>query len=158
VKILIFTEGTILMHSSAQHVSREERVEQVLNEESSVRDYENYIPISQASYKLKTWEKAGAEIYYITSRTGDQVDKILNVLKKHDFPNPENLAYRISGEDFKDVVNRIQPDVLIEDDCESIGGKLEMISPTLSNIIRTIITKEFEGIDKLSDDFKMLLL
>lgn len=157
MRILLFTEGTILMHSSAQQASREERVKQVLNNEFSVKDFANYVPIFQSNKKLKTWVNAGAEIYYLTSRTGDQVDKISIVLKKYNFPNPENLAYRVDGEEYCDVVKRIQPTVLIEDDCESIGGQSEMISSTLSNEIRTIVLKEFEGIDKLPDEPHLML-
>jgi len=153
MRILLFTEG----HTSAQHASREERVKQVLDNESSVRDFANYVPISQANKKIKIWANAGAEIFYLTSRTGAQVDKISNLIRKYDFPNPENLAYRVDGEEYCDVVKRIQPTVLIEDDCESIGGQSEMISSTLSNEIRTIVLKEFEGIDKLPDEPHLML-
>ncbi len=158
MRILLFTEGTILMHSSAQQASREERVKQVLNNEFSVKDFANYVPIFQSNKKLKTWVNAGAEIYYLTSRTGDQVDKISIVLKKYNFPNPENLAYRVDKEEYSDLVKRIQPTILIEDDCESIGGQSEMVSPTLPNGIRIIVLKEFAGIDSLPDVPDMMLV
>ena len=48
------------------------------------------------------------------------------------------------------------PDVLIEDDCESIGGAVEMIYPHLPDEARSnitgIVVREFEGIDPLPDD------
>lgn len=145
------------MHANASPVSRQERVRQVLRKESSISDYENYVPISRAVEKTKSWADAGAEIFYLTSRTGDQVDIILNVLRSFDFPSPENLTYRVDGEEYIDVVKRIQPQILIEDNCESIGGKTEMISPTLSDSIQTIVIKEFEGIDILPEEPQMLL-
>ena len=145
------------MHVNASPVSRQERVRQVMTKESSISDYENYVPISRAVEKTKSWAGAGAEVFYLTSRTGDQVDKILNVLKRYDFPSPENLTYRVDDEEYSDVVKRIQPHILIEDNCESIGGKTEMISPTLSDSIQTIVIKEFEGIDILPEEPQMLL-
>ena len=145
------------MHVNASPVSRQERVRQVMTKESSISDYENYVPISRAVEKTKSWANAGAEIFYLTSRTGDQVDKILFVLKKYDFPYPENLNYRVEGEEYIDVVKRLLPDILIEDDCVSIGSESEMISPTLSDSMRTIVIKEFEGIDSLPEVPQMLL-
>lgn len=45
------------------------------------------------------------------------------------------------------------PDILIEDDCESIGGEKEMVYPhikdELKSKIKSIVVKEFEGIDHL---------
>lgn len=45
------------------------------------------------------------------------------------------------------------PDIFIEDDCESIGGEVEMtypyINPEIQKKIHSIIVKEFEGIDHL---------
>lgn len=145
------------MHHGAKNVSREERVKQVVNKEASVSDFVNYIPISQAVVKLNFWVDAGAEIYYLTSRTGRQVEDILKVLIKNKFPTPMKLYFRTGHEKYSDVVNKIQPDVLIEDDCESIGGISQVISPTLSDNIQKIVLKEFEGIDKLPNDIAILM-
>ena len=53
----------------------------------------------------------------------------------------------------KDVAESIKPDILLEDDCESIGGQAEMvyphIQPELQQGIASIVVKEFEGIDDL---------
>ena len=53
-----------------------------------------------------------------------------------------------------DAARAAKPDILIEDDCESIGGKDEMISPKLDPElgIKVITTREFGGIDHLPDD------
>jgi len=53
------------------------------------------------------------------------------------------------------------PDILIEDDCESIGGKKEMtitfIKPKIKQKIRSVIIKEFSGINDLPDNLHELL-
>lgn len=52
------------------------------------------------------------------------------------------------------------PDILIEDDCESIGGEKEMICPHLKPEIRKkikcITVKEFGGINHLPDKIEEL--
>jgi len=129
MKILVFTEGTVLMHALAKGVSREERVRQSQNiitqfkaTPGSVRDFKNYIPVGNAVEKLKSWKQQGAEIFYLTSRKiKSEIETIKKVLSKNNFPDFKNLYFRKQGEEYKDVAERLVPDVLIEDDCESIG-------------------------------------
>ena len=159
-KILVFTEGTILMASAGKGVSREERVKQVKEEDPTVHDFKTYIPVENAIQKLGTWANSGAEIYYLTSRrTLEEITDIQNVLTSNNFPSGI-LLYRQNGEEYKDVAERIMPDVLIEDDCESIGGEIEMtypnIKPELKKNIKHIPVKEFGGIDFLPDDIRSL--
>ena len=153
MKILVFTEGTILMHPSGEGVSREERVKQVKKEAPGLRGFKNYIPIGRAVDKLKKWQAQGAEIFYLTSRKKEgEVAAIKNVLKKYHFPEGK-LLFRCEGEEYKDVAERLVPNILIEDDCESIGGEEEMtythIKPDLKDKIKLIEVKEFDGIDHL---------
>ncbi len=58
---------------------------------------------------------------------------------------------------YKDIAERVLPDVLIEDDCESIGGKKEMtitdIKPEIRKRVKLVVIKEFEGIDNLPNKF-----
>lgn len=182
MKILIFTEGTILMHSSGKDVSREERVKQsqaegIQREErkiayetnsplpavknGSVCDLASYIPIGNAVKKIIFWEKQGAAICYLTSRRiKSEIDTIQSVLRKYNFPNSSDLHYRQQGEDYKDVAQKVLPDVLIEDDCESIGGEPEMtyphIKPEIKVKIKSLPVKEFGGIDHLPDNINLL--
>jgi hypothetical protein len=175
MKILIFTEGTCLMHQSAKDVSREERVKQsqqagVQGEENalayetdtpalriepgSVDDFASYIPVGNAAEKLTTWKKQGATICYLTSRRiKNEVDTIRSVLQKYHFPDTQNLFFRKQGEEYKDIAEKILPDVLIEDDCESIGGEVEMtypdIRPEIKKKMKSVVVKEFAGIDHL---------
>ena len=155
MKILIFTEGTILMHKNAVGHGRKSIVKQVLDKISSVTDYAGYVPIRNAVEKIHKWQNQGAEIIYLTSRRTDkQINDIKSVLKKYNFP-VGRLEYRKTGEEYRDVAERIMPDVLIEDDCESIGGEKEMtytnIKPEAKNKIKSVVVKEFGGIDHLPD-------
>jgi len=58
------------------------------------------------------------------------------------------------------VAARHPPDVLIEDDCESIGGGAEItypqIRPDVQARITSIIVPEFGGIDHLPDSLSEL--
>ena len=114
------------MHKNAKDLKRNKIVQQVKDKESSVHDYSSYVPISNAVKKLKLWKKQGLEISYLTSRTKSrEINSIKKVLKKYHFPKGK-LLYKKVKENYNDVVERIMPDILIEDDCESIGGSKEM--------------------------------
>ena len=161
MKLLVFTEGTIIMHKSAKGLSREEIVKQSLEGKDPILfEWKEYIPISNAVNKLRIWKKHGANIMYLTSRTMEhEIREIQEVLRKHRFPEGQ-IFFRKPEEQYKDVVERLLPDVLIEDDCESIGGKKEMvypyIKPDLQGRIKTIIVREFGGIDHLPDELSKL--
>lgn len=123
----------------------------------SVHDYSSYIPVGNSVEKLKLWKEKGANIYYLSSRrTADELKDIGNVLKKFSFPDSSNLIFRREGETYKEPTERLMPDVLIEDDCESIGGEVEMTYPKLDQNakqkIHSVVVKEFQGIDELPDD------
>lgn len=177
MKILVFTEGTVLMHKSAKGFSGEKIVEQsrlegiqreeaalkyeskydIPVEPNSVHDYANYIPIGNATEKLTKWKNRGATICYISSRRiKPEIEAIKKVLKRYNFPDADNLYFRTQGEDYKDVAERLAPDILIEDDCKSIGGESEMIYPHLSSEskskVKHITVNEFGGIDHLPDN------
>jgi hypothetical protein len=162
MKILVFTEGTVLMHSSSKRLTREQRVEQSKSRDRSIYNYKNHIPVGNAVNKLNTWKKQKAEIYYLTSRTiSEEINSIRQVLIRHNFPDSQNLYYRKNGEAYKDVAERLSPDVLVEDDCESIGGEVEMTYPhikeELKKKIKSVVVKEFGGIDHLSDSIENLI-
>lgn len=161
MKILVFTEGTILMHPTCKGLSREERVQQSKNRVRSIHDYRNYILVGNAVKKLNNWKEQKAEIYYLTSRTAPQeVADIKYVLEKYNFPDNQNLLFRKQGEQYKDAAERLLPDIIVEDDCESIGGEIEMTYPHIRQEIKAkikpIIVKEFEGIDHLPDKLESI--
>jgi len=161
MKILVFTEGTLIMHSGAKGLSGEDIVKQVLEgKEPSIREYGTYIPVGNGAKKLHLWKSQGAKIVYLTSRTKPaEIGRIRSVLKKHNFPKGQ-LLFRVEGEEYKDVAERAMPDIIVEDNCESIGGESEMtythIEPELKKRIKSIAVKEFGGIDNLPDDILAL--
>lgn len=145
MKILVFLHGTTIMHKDAK----------------SIREYETYIPVGNAVKKLQTWKKQGAEISYLSSHENvKDVEKDKSVLKKYNFPFGR-IYHRKDGESYGDVVEKIKPlpDIIIEDDCESIG-KEEMtwpqLKPELKKKIKSIVVKECGGIDHLPDNTSQL--
>ncbi|MGD9201934.1 MAG: hypothetical protein PVI26_10250 [Chitinispirillia bacterium] len=148
------------MHKNAIGHAREEIIKQVLTKDSSIHDYSSYVPIKNAPVKINVWYDLGVKIIYLTSRKKPQeIEQIKQVLTKYGFPMVQ-LEYRKSNEEYKDVAERIMPDVLIEDDCESIGGKKKMtithVSPDKKNKIKSITLKEFGGIDHLPDNIQFV--
>ncbi|MDD4332922.1 MAG: hypothetical protein PHT51_02310 [Patescibacteria group bacterium] len=173
MKILIFLHGTIIMHKNAAGKTREEIIEQIIEEENSVRDFKNYIPIGNAPEKLFRWASQGAQICYLSALTEDkkargdetvgkeglEADKI--VLERYNFP-AGIIYHRGMGAKYKDIIEKMSPipDVLVEDDCKSIGGIKEMtyysLNKNLKKRIKLIVVKEFGGIDHLPDDINFL--
>jgi len=154
------------MHKNAVGHTREEIVKQSKGlfwvfRDKSVHDYKSYVPIGNAVKKLQRWKKDGAEILYLTSRRKpEEVQQIQYVLKKFKFPDGQ-LLFRQKGEEYKDVAEKLIPDILVEDDCESIGGRQEMtypyIRPNFKKMIKSVVVKEFGGIDHLPDKISQFL-
>jgi predicted kinase len=159
MKILIFTEGTVIMHKNGANCSRNEIIKQVQNKEPTVKDYFSYIPIRNSQKKLTKWKKQKAEIVYITSRRKlKEIKNIKSVLKKYKFPDGK-LLFRKNGQNYKEIVEKLIPDVLIEDDCQSIGKNeiiINHLKPAIKTKISSILVKEFGGINHLSDNIKHL--
>jgi hypothetical protein len=160
MKIMVFLHGTAIMHKAGIGVSREERVKQIVDKEKSVQEYDAYVPIGNVVAKLGNWESQGGQIVYLSShQTTEDVEKDKLVLNKYRFPDGE-IFYRKGRETYTDIVNRISPDILIEDDCESIGGESEMAYPSLKpeskQKIKSIVVKEFAGLDSLPDSINQL--
>ncbi len=151
------------MHTSAEGLTREQRVRQSKERVRPLSDhfFAEGIPNGDAVKKLQIWKNQGAEIFYLTSRTKPkQVANIRHVLEKFNFPDNHNLLFRKEGEQYKDVAEKLMPDILVEDDCESIGGEKEMtythIKPELKKKIESVVIKEFGGIDHLPNSLEEL--
>ncbi|MFA6533652.1 MAG: hypothetical protein WCT37_00600 [Patescibacteria group bacterium] len=173
LKILIFLQGTLIMHATAAGKTQGEIVEQVKNQEPSVREFAFYEPIGRAVGKLYAWLGQGAKISYLSALTenkkarGDEVvgkdglEVEAALLQRLGFPAGE-IYHRENGESYAAVVARIKPtpNILIEDDCLSIGGAPEMtypvLNPALKRKIKSIVVPEFLGIDHLPDDLAAL--
>ena len=162
MKILIFTEGTVLTHRDCIGLPRDQIVEQVRSHEGPVGIgyFKASVPIGDCVGKIEAWKKQGATILYLTSRkTPGEVRTIKNVLGKYRFPEGE-LLFRTGDEEYCHVAERALPDVIVEDDCESIGGEKEMtyprIRPELKSRIKSVVVREFAGIDHLPDSINDL--
>lgn len=140
---MVFAEGTILKPKSW----------------FSLYDHHAYIPIGDAVDRINGWQQQGAEILYCTSRRGKQAEHLAACLLRHGFVGSK-LYYRGPAEKYKDIVELVRPDVLIEDDCRSIGGSWQMcmthVEPTIKNAIQSIVVREFKGIDHLPRDMRQL--
>ena len=67
MKIMVFLQGTAIMHRNALDLTREERVKQVLDGDESLYDYASYIPVGDVVSKLQTWKHQGGELLYLSS-------------------------------------------------------------------------------------------
>lgn len=156
MKIMVFLHGTSIMHKSGLGKTPKERIKQVQGNDLSVHKYDEYVPVNKAQEKIWRWHEQGSEIIYLSSHKDKKsVQKDIFVLSKYNFPKGPVL-YRKLFESYAKVAERIVPDILIEDDCESIGGKWQMTYPhidsSLKPKIKSIVVKEFSGIDNLPDN------
>lgn len=157
MKILIFTEGTIFVHREWLGLSHQQMAEMV--RAGDIPSYESLFPIGDAPSKLSAWSTQGAQIVYLTSRREPgEVAQVREAMEHFGFPNGE-LHFRQPGETYQDVAARLLPDLIIEDDCASIGGEAEMTYPHLpleiKAHIRSVVVPEFGGIDHLPDCLSM---
>lgn len=122
VRVMVFLHGTAIMHASAASHSRAERVRQSRRRDASVLDFAAYVPAENAVDKVQAWQHRGADICYLSSHT-EPADVALDraVLATHGFPDGPVL-FRQPGESYAGVARRAGADVVVEDDCESIGG------------------------------------
>jgi hypothetical protein len=159
MKILIFLQGTILMHRSGLGRTREERVRQVLRADASIFDWVSYVPIGHAPAKMREWSKQGASIAYVSShKTMEDIRLDTEVLSAHGFPAGV-VYFRWAEEHYADLAERIRPDLLIENDGES--GRREPIyanvHPEFRARMKSIVVREFGGIDHLPDEISTLM-
>ncbi len=97
--------------------------------------------------------------YLSAHRKPENTAKISSILDKHGF-SKGLFVFRQGTEQYENVAERIMPDVIVEDDCESIGGEKEMVYPRiklpLKSRIRSVVVREFEGIDHLPESVEKL--
>lgn len=161
MRLAVFTEGTIIMHRTAAGKKPVEIIKQVQKDDPEVQDYAAYIPVKCAVSKLSRWQEQGAKICYLTSNTEEkEVAAIKQVLRKYEFPEGK-LWSRQPGESYRQVLLKAQPDIFLEDDCQSIGGEKEtcayQFSPAEKRKIKFILLPEFGGIDHLPDSLAALV-
>lgn len=141
--VMIFAEGTVLKPKSI----------------FSLYNHNDYVPIGKAVELIRGWQAQGAEIVYCTSRKNRQAQEIACLLQQFGFVGTR-LYYRDKKQKYKDIVESVMPDILIEDDCRSIGGSWQMcitnVEPRKKEHIESVAVKEFKGIDHLPTDFSKI--
>ena len=143
--IMIFLEGTILVPGRL----------------IDYFSHGKYIPKGNCVNKISSWSNEGARIVYMTYvKKASSAEAVKNILVKYKFPG-QYLYHRTKGEKYKDIVEAVKPDILIEDDCKSIGGKWQMsityVDNNIKDKIKSIVVKEFKGIDFLPDNLTELM-
>jgi hypothetical protein len=118
----------------------------------SIKGYE---PLGKSIKIINDLFNRGNEIYlcsYVRKNRYHFIKSIMDYYKV----NYTEILCRAKGEQYSDLVERICPDILIEDDCSSIGGEKEWcitnVKEDIRKNIKSIIVKEFKGIDSIEID------
>jgi hypothetical protein len=94
-------------------------------------------------------------VYLSSHRRADHLAADEQVVKRFGFP-PGPVCGRRDGETYGELVSRLSPDLVVEDDCESIGGLDETIAAQLDQAARRsipcLMLPEFGGFGHLPDD------
>jgi hypothetical protein len=156
VRILVFLHGTAIMHRSAVGRARAERVRQSRQRDRSVLDFASYVPTEAAVEKVRAWHGHGAAIAYLSSHQDVAVVELDRaVLAAHGFP-AGTVFSRDPGESYADVARRAGADVVVEDDCESIGGRSRTVAAGLAaapgRAVTSVIVPEFGGLAHLPSE------
>ena len=156
MKILVFLGGTTLVDKNLIAPTREEMVKRSREREKYGGLSGELVPVGNCVSKLKDWKEHGAEIvYFSATRKPEHLLKSKETLKANGFPDGE-VYYRGPAKSYAQIAQEINPDVIVEDDCESIGGEKEMIYPNMAQSFKSrivsIVVKEFQGLDHLPDD------
>lgn len=128
---MIFVEGTILKPKSL----------------FLLYNHRTYIPIGNAVSLIEDWYEEDVEILYCTSRRGKQAEEVAQLLKEYGFAGSK-LYFREKKQAYKDIVESVKPDILIEDDCRSIGGSWQLcishVAPSIRDSIKSIVVKNLK--------------
>lgn len=156
MRILVFLHGTAIMHRTAAGRPRADRVRQSRQRDRSVLDFASYVPTEAAVEKVRAWRRHGAAISYLSShRDAADVELDRAVLAAQGFPAGTVFA-REPGESYADAARRAGADIVVEDDCESIGGRSQTIAAGLAatpgRAVTSVIVPEFGGLAHLPDD------
>ena len=112
-----------------------------------------YKPIGNAVEIVNTWHDKGHEIYLCSYARKGRYSFIKTIIDFYGMKYTEILC-RNKGETYSKIVESLRPDILIEDDCRSIGGQKEWcitnVKEEVKSHIHSIVVPEFEGIDNIS--------
>lgn len=161
MKILVFLGGTTLIDKNLIAPTREGMVKRSREREKYGGLSGELVPIGDCLTKLNQWKRHGAEIaYFSATRKPESLLETKKTLTANGFPEGE-VYYRGPTGTYAEIAEKINPDVIVEDDCESIGGEKEMIypnmAPSFKSRIASVVVKEFQGLDHLPNDPNELL-
>ena len=114
-----------------------------------------YRPIGNAVEIVNALYDKGYEIYLCSYVHKVRYCFVKSVIDFYGMKYTEILC-RNKKEQYSDLVEQVKPDVLIEDDCKSIGGIKECcitnVKEEIKKNIQSIIVPEFSGIDDVRID------
>lgn len=109
-----------------------------------------YEPIGNAVKTVNSMYEKGHEIYLCSYVRKARYNFIKEIVDFYGM-NYTGILCRKKGETYSEIVERLKPDILIEDDCRSIGGLKECcithVKEEIKQNIQSIIVPEFSGID-----------
>lgn len=111
-----------------------------------------YKPIGNAVGTVNSLYEQGHEIYLCSYVRKIRYNFIKAIVDFYGM-NYTDILCRKKGETYSEIVEQLKPDILIEDDCKSIGGLKECcithVKEELRQSIQSIIVPEFAGIDDI---------
>lgn len=144
VTIMVFLEGTVFKTLPILH-------------RFSVYGYR---PAGKSIALLENWAAQGAKLVFCTYLRKNRLPFILAVVRRYPLGG-ERLYYRSAGEQYAQLIEQATPDILIEDDCKSIGGARQMcitgVSDRIKEQVHSIVVPEFLGLDELPCELEKLL-
>ena len=135
-KIMIFIEGTIFYTKPVLFLFSKKV----------------YVPIGKSIKIINELYDKGNEIYLCSYVRKNRYAFIKSIMDYYKIKYTKILC-REKEEQYNDLVESILPDILIEDDCKSIGGEKECcitnVKEEIKQNIKSIIVEEFKGIDNI---------
>jgi hypothetical protein len=114
-----------------------------------------YVPLGNSVKIVNDLFDQGNEIYLCSYVRKDRYRFIKSVMDHYKVKYTQILC-RDKGEQYSDLVERVIPDILIEDDCASIGGEKEWcitnVREDIKKNIKSFIVEEFKGIDHIEKE------
>lgn len=114
-----------------------------------------YEPIGNAINIVNSWYDKGYEVYLCSYVRKKRYKFIKTIVDFYGMKYTKILC-RNKREQYSSIVERIKPDILIEDDCKSIGGLkkccITNVKEEIKENIQSIIVPEYKGIDSILID------
>lgn len=139
MRIMIFIEGTTFYTKPLLYLFTEY----------------GYEPIGNAINIVNSWYDKGYEVYLCSYVRKKRYKFIKTIVDFYGMKYTKILC-RNKREQYSSIVERIKPDILIEDDCKSIGGLkkccITNVKEEIKENIQSIIVPEYKGIDSILID------